>query len=81
MNPVMNAAFEHGPNDIKLLTPGGAVELGGNFETVGKGKDVFVSENVGQCCGTYPKRVPIPHYGKIGASQCCDGELRPNGSC
>ena len=77
MNPVMNAAFDDGPADIKFL----GEMADGSFETVGKGKDIFVSENVGQCCGTYPKRVPIPHYGKIGASQCCDGELRPNGSC
>lgn len=75
MNQVMNAAFESMTGNIELMTGTG------QFETIGSGKDAFVSENVAQCCGTYPKRVPIPHYGQIGAQQCCDGELRPNGSC
>ena len=26
-------------------------------------------------------RFPIPHAGTVAAQQCCDGELRPNGSC
>jgi len=72
MNAIMDAAFES--NDIQVMGAEG-------FQTFGSGKDVFVSENVGECCGNYPKRFPIPHAGTVAAQQCCDGELRPNGSC
>ena len=50
MNQVMNAAFESMTGNIELMTGTG------QFETIGSGKDAFVSENVAQCCGTYPKR-------------------------
>ena len=49
MNQVMNAAFEPLP-DVEFVAPAQS------FQTFGSGRDVFVSENVGQCCGTYPKR-------------------------
>lgn len=49
MNQVMNAAFEPLP-EVEL------VGAHSSFQTFGSGVDVFVSENVGQCCGTYPKR-------------------------
>lgn len=49
MNQVMNAAFEPLP-EVELVQPAQS------FQTFGSGRDVFVSENVGQCCGTYPKR-------------------------
>jgi hypothetical protein len=68
---VMNAAFEPLP-EVEL------VGAHSSFQTFGSGVDVFVSENVGQCCGTYPKRVPIPHSG---THQCCNGILRATGSC
>jgi len=71
MNQVMNAAFEPLP-EVEL------VGAHSSFQTFGSGVDVFVSENVGQCCGTYPKRVPIPHSG---THQCCNGILRATGSC
>jgi hypothetical protein len=73
MNAMNAAGFESG-SDIQIFGSDG-------FQTFGSGKDVFVSENVGECCGSYPKRVPIPHSGTIAAQQCCEGELRPNGSC
>lgn len=47
MNAIMDAAFES--NDIQVMGAEG-------FQTFGSGKDVFVSENVGECCGNYPKR-------------------------
>lgn len=71
MNQVMNAAFEPLP-EVEL------VGAHNSFQTFGSGVDVFVSENVGQCCGTYPKRIPIPHSG---THQCCNGILRATGSC
>jgi len=49
MNQVMNAAFEPLP-EVEFAQPAQS------FQTFGSGRDVFVSENVGQCCGTYPKR-------------------------
>lgn len=70
MDQVMNAAFEPLP-EVELIGQS-------SFKTFGSGVDVFVSENVGQCCGTYPKRVPIPHSG---THQCCNGILRATGSC
>jgi len=50
MNQVMNAAFESMTGNVELMSGTG------QFETIGSGKDAFVSENVAQCCGTYPKR-------------------------
>ena len=48
MNSMMDAAFEE--NGVEVLSQDG-------FQTViGGGRDVFVSENVGECCGEYPKR-------------------------
>ena len=62
MNAIMDAAFES--NDIQVMGAEG-------FQTFGSGKDVFVSENVGECCGNYPKR----YAGSVADFDIFDGEI------
>ena len=54
MNAMNAAGFESG-SDIQIFGSDG-------FQTFGSGKDVFVSENVGECCGSYPKRYFRCHF-------------------